>query len=96
MVQVLNGSSDILPGQGVLSNSLKEVLAVHHNSTPQRNISSHRVGDISDNESRDSLLDVSLAIRWESDNVHVGTALVDKRHQDGGGAVETLHVGTLV
>ena len=73
-----------IPRRGVLGDALEEGgLVLHHDSTPQGNITSDRLGNISNDKRRRSLLDVCIRLSEESDYIEVSKNVLSKHRQDG-------------
>lgn len=85
-----------IPRRGVLGDALEEGgLVFHHDSTPQGNITSDGLGNISNNKCRRSLLDVRIRLREQSDNIEVSKNILDEHRQDGKSCGD-LHGGDCV
>ena len=85
-----------IPRRGVLGDALKERgLIFHHDSTPQGNITSDGLGNISNNKRRRSLLNIGIRLREESDNIEVSKNILGE-HRQNGKSCGGLHGGDYV
>jgi hypothetical protein len=85
------GISIIIPLESILSNSLKKVLLVHHDSTPQSNISSHGVRDLSEDQCGYGFLDPGITLGIEGNELEIGADLVNERQNDAKGCIDASH-----
>lgn len=83
----------MVPLRSILGNTLKKrSLVLHHDGTPQSDISSDGVRDISDNKRGRSLLDVGTGLGIEGNHIEVGDGLVNEG-REGGEKSSSLHPG---
>lgn len=86
-----------LPRRGVRSDPLKERgLVLHHNCTPDGNISRHGAWEFGKHECRAGLRDVGATTGVETDNVGVGLGQTGERGEDAAnGCLDSFHDAVL-
>lgn len=83
----------LLPRRRIRSDPLEERgLVLHHNCTPDGNISRHRAWEFGEHECRAGFRDVGAATGVETDNVRVGLGQTGERGKDAAnGCLDSFH-----